>query len=529
MHVGLLHNIHLRSVGSGGHNAPPDKYIFAVKVIMESRIILKEESRISVPSRLFSEPRKNKTLFVSPDSGGFIVLSTENEIHKLMNDILDYVNANENMSVKSLSQRLSMDLNAIYKATEMLFKKGMVAINSYCLSTTSSCFEKTNLRLIKPDSSLNISPVLCVFHLHNYCNLSCRYCYSVEEIVDKHKMDVTLMKKAVDEFADFPTNSTTFEFHGGEPLMAHNEIEQICEYALKKYQLRSKVIKFSIQTNGTLLSESIIKLLKKYNFSIRISIDGFKESHDKFRVTNAGKPTYDLIKDNIITLSNYCDDLSAVCVVHRENVQEMIKLYDAMNNLPVKTIRFLPMFKSGRATENMWVDGKTYFNNYIGLIKHILKLSDSGKKITPLINLILGELNSLMSFKRSYMCMRGQCGAGKSMISLDVNGDIYPCEEMTGKEFFKLGSYYNTTIKDVLENGSNILTAIKNRNVYSIDECKKCPWRQLCHAGCIHKSFSHYGSLDKKSDYCEYFKHIFRELIWLEEENSGAWKKLMAN
>ena len=58
-------------------------------------------------------------------------------------------------------------------------------------------------------------------------------------------------------------------------------------------------ISYSIQTNATLIDEEWIQIFKEFDFSIGISLDGYKELHDQYRIAKNGQGTYETIITNI--------------------------------------------------------------------------------------------------------------------------------------------------------------------------------------------------------------------------------------
>jgi uncharacterized protein len=321
--------------------------------------------------------------------------------------------------------------------------------------------------------------------------------------------------------AALPTASTTFEFHGGEPTMAFGHIAEVVSYAVDVFRERGKPVSFSIQTSAYSLNRKMVDFFQDHNFKVRVSVDGTKKTHDRFRLTPQGNGSYDKVIAGIRMLQEAGLNPHAVCVVHRHNVDQIIDMYESIAALGVPGVRFLPVFKTGNATERDWLDGETYFSAYFNLIEHITERAYRGEKICPLPNLVAGELNSVSSFKREYMCMRGPCGAGTNMITLDVNGDLYPCEEMLGKPEFVIGNLSRDSIKDSLDRHP-LMSTLRARHVDEIEECNKCTWKQMCHGGCVHKSYTHFKRLDRESEHCSYYKQIYRALIWLEEDRPGA-------
>lgn len=57
--------------------------------------------------------------------------------------------------------------------------------------------------------------------------------------------------------------------------------------------------KFSITTNGTLLSADIVQKMKEYDFTVCVSLDGPKEIHDACRMSKDGRGSFDQVMEGI--------------------------------------------------------------------------------------------------------------------------------------------------------------------------------------------------------------------------------------
>lgn len=307
--------------------------------------------------------------------------------------------------------------------------------------------------------------------------------------------------------------------------MAMKLIKDATAHAQRRSEQTGKPVDFSIQTNGYLLTEDTCEFFLRNSFAVRVSLDGTQETHDEFRRNHAGRGSYLGVVKGIRRLQEAGLEVHAVCVVHNGNKQLIKEMYDSMAGLKVTSIRFLPVFESGSAGNEDWLDGDTWFQVYTGLLQHVLERAKTGEQLPPLANLTAGEIGSLRSFKREYMCMRNPCGAGTNMVAIDTNGDLYPCEEMVGKPEFVLGNIDTDDLKQCLDT-SPLMGQLRARHVDEIEDCRVCPWKQMCHGGCVHKSYTHFKVLNRESEHCAYYKRIYRELIWMEREAPGTWQIL---
>ena len=98
------------------------------------------------------------------------------------------------------------------------------------------------------------------------CNLNCTYCYSNK---DKECVSLKTNKKILQELINL--NCKSLVLIGGEPF-CHRNFYKILKESLK---LRFKEI--TIVTNGTILSEQLLKILSNERISLQISLDGYSE------------------------------------------------------------------------------------------------------------------------------------------------------------------------------------------------------------------------------------------------------------
>ena len=107
--------------------------------------------------------------------------------------------------------------------------------------------------MIKPASSL--------------CNLSCEYCFYRD--VSEHREHLgfgimeretakTLIRKALD-FAN--GNQAAFAFQGGEPTLAGLDFFKYFVRTVKELNTKHSPVFFSIQTNGTMITDEWAKFL----------------------------------------------------------------------------------------------------------------------------------------------------------------------------------------------------------------------------------------------------------------------------
>ena len=144
------------------------------------------------------------------------------------------------------------------------------------------------------------SPIkaMCLNIAHD-CQLRCKYCFASTGDFGKGRklMSFETGKHAIDFLLEKSGDRENLEldFFGGEPLMNFNVVKQVVEYARSREKEYGKHFRFTITTNGLLLDDDKIDFINREMSNVVLSIDGRKETNDKFRVLPNGQGCYDMI------------------------------------------------------------------------------------------------------------------------------------------------------------------------------------------------------------------------------------------
>jgi len=149
-------------------------------------------------------------------------------------------------------------------------------------------------------------PFICntlVIKVASRCNLNCSYCYMYNlgdttyleqpKLMSKEIID-QLIFRVKEHAIDLNLDSFSFVFHGGEPLLARKAF-YLYFVGMARKELSFLKLHFTLQTNGTLLTNTWCRLFDSLDIRIGISIDGPKNNHDQYRIDHAGKGSYDRV------------------------------------------------------------------------------------------------------------------------------------------------------------------------------------------------------------------------------------------
>ena len=127
--------------------------------------------------------------------------------------------------------------------------------------------------------NLHISIITLLYQLTSNCNMACKYCYVGSNKMCERNANVngsfasnySNLSKFVDQLLDYNNKPSRIIFHGGEPLLINIDNWRMM---LEDFRKKDPNTKFSIQTNGTLLTDDILALFKEYNMELGVSLDG---------------------------------------------------------------------------------------------------------------------------------------------------------------------------------------------------------------------------------------------------------------
>ncbi|MGE5341696.1 MAG: radical SAM protein [Candidatus Omnitrophota bacterium] len=140
----------------------------------------------------------------------------------------------------------------------------------------------------------------------NVCNLGCSYC------VNKHAASLgggqfhphermRAVEMCIDQFFERKVKRGVREakvfFNGGEMLADWPLMEKIVNRISTRYSQFN--VEYSINTNMTLLTEEIARFFNRHHFKVHLSIDGYRDAHDKSRVYHNGKGSFDDVIRNV--------------------------------------------------------------------------------------------------------------------------------------------------------------------------------------------------------------------------------------
>ena len=328
---------------------------------------------------------------------------------------------------------------------------------------------------------------------HNYlrislterCNLRCSHCY--QDNYHRNELDFPSLINILGQFKQLleffsRTQGKQIKAHitvtGGEPFVRNDFIDLLEIFASYK-----KLFSFAILTNGAFIDDSKAKLLHKLNPTfVQVSIEGTKTTHDSIR----GEGNFDQTVAAIKRLHENQVRTMISFTAHRKNFREfkdVAKLGQKLHVSKVWSDRLIPWGNGAKEHAMSQAETKEFFEI----------MSQAKKRITWFNRTEIAmqrALQFLVAGGRPY-----QCTAGNNLLTVQANGDLYPCRRLP----IKIG---NLTENNLLElyNTSDVLQKLRKHTIS--DGCQQCHFAKVCRGGLRCLSYATSGDPFKADPGC---------------------------
>ena len=329
---------------------------------------------------------------------------------------------------------------------------------------------------------------LCL-HVAHDCNLRCGYCFAnTGDYHDKRGlMSFEVGKKAIDFVIENSASRKNIEidFFGGEPLMNFDVVKQIVEYARSRENETNKKFRFTITTNGLLLTDDKIEYINSNMDNVVLSLDGRKSVNDNIRKRLDDSGSYDSIVPKFKSLVDKRGDKEyyvrgTFTKYNLDFADDVIHI----NELGFKNVSVEPVVVDESAPYAILeADLPEIFDEYDKLAKIYIKRREENNPFT-FFHFMVDLDQGPCVIKR----MSG-CGAGCEYLAVTPEGDLYPCHQFVGNEQFKMGTVFEGRVNEEIKN------KFENTSVYHKEECRKCWAKFYCSGGCSANAYNENGDL----------------------------------
>ena len=328
------------------------------------------------------------------------------------------------------------------------------------------------------------------------CNLACTYC--IQQDTPNTRMDaateedsVGFVLRKVDEAR---SARLTVHYIGGEPLTRKDLLLRTAERFAAAMRERGGTFDWELTTNGIGLQADFLKaLLAHGKGSVKLTLDGDRETNDQARVWRSGQGTFDEVYGALLEVARECPDVSLRLGGNFRGGQEASyeRLLDRLERDGL----------AGRLD-------RVRFKPVIDLAPSCGSCAEAPGEASGLV-----QLGS--SVKRRGLARRAETagvdGLGACEIHwdnawvVDPGGNVYRCFSLAGHPEMRIG-----TVRD----GAGGRDRLAAARPWATDPgCATCPYVPACFGGCLAGAYLQSGRSGTVLCKRDWFEKSFREEV----------------
>lgn len=386
--------------------------------------------------------------------------------------------------------------------------------------------ERINL---ETKEAMRYKPYTMIVKPTHDCNLNCAYCFDrpLRKKYGKMIMSMDTVKRMVENMNRDERQCATFTWHGGEPLMCGVEwYDKAMDYIYKNL---NTLPLFSMQTNGTLLTEEYVAMLASYKIHFGFSYDfESKELGIKSLRKNIAPEHIQKIMEWSKKYGG--GPIGTITVVNAENYKYLKEIHQSLDEKGL-ACSYNPVYP----TDDVDVDNKMFFT-----------MEQYAKELENLVFYMIrerpdfNERNILQSlsylFGGTYSCChRKNCSYG--WVGVGPNGYHSHCDTLSyGSLGFKtIFDYEAITDFQYTEAYDNI---VRLRQKYRLEKCAKCAISDICPGTCFSNTLNNANNgLAMNQNACDDLEYsmfaIYRALhdieVFAEDNSSWIIRSILSN
>jgi len=344
------------------------------------------------------------------------------------------------------------------------------------------------------------TPNQIILNVTNRCNLNCVYCYA------KNKGEEEISENVFVETIKFlgkisGGRDSSILLTGGEPMLVWDKIFTWIE----KYRKAIPVnVTFALQSNGTLINKNNAAQLRKERVNVGISLDGSQEFHNMCRTQS-----YELALQSIKILQKNKIQAGARITVTADSsstTPDAIRYY-VSQDIKHFTVGFVDPLGAAALRQEFLPTAKQRLRLCNEMLQICVDEFRKGNRIEILS--VSQMIINLLTNLRPSCCPNSPCGAGVSLLGVDTNGDVYPCDYLF-EPSMKLGNI--TQFSKVLKN-LDTCTSLQNLQNAHLGECEQCPVFSICTGGCRIARLA-YDRMNGSFPNCGYMTTLVADYAW---------------
>lgn len=328
------------------------------------------------------------------------------------------------------------------------------------------------------------------------CNIQCQYCYQNPQrdagnYTDDY--DIDRMKDAI------TSEGGPFALFGGEPLLVPIEdLEKLWAWGFARFGYNA------IQTNGTLITEEHVRMFKRYNVTVGISLDGPGELNDA-RWHGTIEKTRESTAKAEHAIRRLCQEgppPSLIVTLHRVNAspERLSRLYAWMSELEEMGVRSVRLHLLESDSQIVHAKYALSTQENIAVLLGLLELQKSLRMLT--FDLFSEMRLMLQGDDHNTCCVWNAC-------------DPYTTAAVRGVEGHGQRSNCGRTNKDGVDFGKAHTPGFERyialyQTPQEAEGCSGCRFFIMCKGQCPGTAID--GDWRNRTEHCEVWKAVYTKL-----------------
>jgi radical SAM protein with 4Fe4S-binding SPASM domain len=310
------------------------------------------------------------------------------------------------------------------------------------------------------------------WHITERCNLRCAHCYqdayAGAELTHRQLLDI--LGQYIELLDRWRSKSLTPIFGhvtvtGGEPFARRDFLGLLEVFAALKSRFS-----FAILTNGTFIDAAMAARLRDLGPRfVQVSMEGTQATHNGIR----GPGTFERTVEAITHLVAARVPATISFTAHRRNFREFPEVARLGRRLGVRRVwadRLIPSGSGEALGEQVLTPEETH--EFFGLMLQARRDAKRRRFRKGTEVSMHRALQFMVGGGRAY-----QCGAGDTLITVQPNGDLYPCRRMP----IPVGNLLENPLSE-LYYSAELFRSLRDRNRVSTG-CERCPHAARCRGG----------------------------------------------
>ena len=391
------------------------------------------------------------------------------------------VNMN-NISFFKMNETIHTDNGFGFNPTTLELSKGKECLNK---AAFNSCSNEINWIPFN-QRKRQIGKVNYMLNLSHTCNLSCDYCFAGGGTYNGSEefMTFEVAKASVNHLIKKTLGKKIhISFFGGEPLLNESVLVEAVNYAVELAKKHEKKITFSVSTNGTVVTERFLKLVRNNNIHVTVSMDGTKDIHDNCRKYKNGLGSFEDVNKNLVKLIQEVGTEKTACRITRPSFTPPdFSVIENIYKTGVKSIYYSEVLPV--------TSGDAFVNESVAQDKRLSLISEYRKFFFQYVDFV--DKNHFLAINPYYRLINAvftrrnvayHCGAGNTLLSITPVGDVFACYRFIESRKLFMGNIVNGKLDYRV--GRKILSW----HEYRTKKCENCWAISICYANhCLHQN-----------------------------------------